>query len=181
MNMEPNQPADTQASSDLEITQLSKELEGCREETRKNYDLYLRALAETENMRKRNEKEMDLLRQFALERFCKDLLPVLDSFDKAMVSDNQNNEGHLKEGISLVYKQLVEVLRKNGLTPVEAVNETFDPHLHQAIQRLESQEVDKERVQAQFAKGYLLHEKLIRPAIVSVIVPAVKKLDETAE
>ncbi|MBI2602521.1 MAG: nucleotide exchange factor GrpE [Deltaproteobacteria bacterium] len=160
------------------VEQIRKELESCREETRKNYDLYLRALAETENMRRRNMKDMEQVRLFSLEKFFKDVLPVLDSFDKAFSTDHVNEEESLREGLSLVHRQLSEVLRKNGLTPLEAQNEKFDPHLHQAIKRVESEGVQEELVQVEFAKGYLLHEKLIRPAIVSVLVPPTKKIDE---
>jgi molecular chaperone GrpE len=139
-------------------------------------DKYIRVHAEMENMRRRQERERADLLKYGLENVFKDLLPVLDSLEKALpegadrVAD-QINEAAYYDGMMMVKKQLLEVCRKHGLEAVEAANAPFDPNLHQAIQRLESSEVNVDTVANEFARGYQLHGRLLRPAMVSVLTP----------
>ena len=142
-------------------------------------DKFLRAHAEMENMRRRMERERSDLLKYGFEGLYKDMLPVLDSFEKALpdqpagqISDDLR--AHL-EGMMLIKNQLFTVMQKHGLEPIESKQKTFDPNVHQAIQRLESADVDDEVVGDEFARGYLLNGRLLRPAMVSVIVP--KKSD----
>lgn len=158
---------------------LSKEteaLEKLNQELDEYKDKYLRTVAEMDNLRKRLARERNDLLRFGAESLMRDLLPVLDSFDKACEdaknADKDNQQ--FVEGISLVRKQLLDTLEKHGMTPVDAVGHAFDPNMHQAIQRVDSEEVDADQVHQEFAKGYMLHDRLLRPAIVSVAVPAKK-------
>ena len=142
-------------------------------------DKFLRATAEMENLRRRTEKERADLLKYGLENFCKDVLPVMDSFEKALPEEDVNVENsdyksHL-EGMVMLKHQLFQVLEKHGLKAVESAGEPFDPNMHQAIQRIESDEVESETVSQEFARGYLLNGRLVRPAMVSVAVP--KKSD----
>ena len=137
-------------------------------------DRYLRLLAEMDNLKKRLAKEKEDLHRFALEDLMKDLLPVLDSFDKgfaALKNDTTLAQSAFATGMQLVAEQLQKILTGHGLQTVSSCGETFDPRVHQAIRREETADVESETVAAEFAKGYLLHDRLLRPAMVSVQVP----------
>lgn len=135
-------------------------------------DRYMRAAAETENVRRRSDKERLELSKYALEGFCRDLLPVLDSFEQATsIEGAQSEENSFFSGVLMVKKQLLDVLKKNGLEQISAKDQPFDPNFHQAIQRIESAEHKEETVASEFQKGYVLNGRLIRPAMVSVFIP----------
>ena len=156
----------TGAESGKEIERLSQELAEMK-------DRFLRNVAEMDNMRKRLEREKSDFIKFSTESILKEMIPVLDSFDKALpTSPSQSGEvAKFQEGMTMVHKQFLAALAKHGLEPVEAVGKIFDPNLHQAIQRIESGDVTEEIVATEFMKGYALHGRLVRPAMVSVKVP----------
>jgi len=167
-------------SPELEIvpeTEAEDELEKSKKLALENYERFMRVSADFENLRKRSEKERVDLMRFGNESLFKDLLPVFDSFQKAIPDENAEiaTEGgestEFTKGIVLILKQLADVLKKNGLKEIESAGEKFDPNFHQAIQRIDSENVTEETVQDEFVKGYLLHDRLIRPAMVSVLVP----------
>lgn len=142
-------------------------------------DRLLRNVAEMDNMRKRLEREKADFIKFSLESMLKDMIPVLDSFDKALsTSSSHSDSGDIAsfhEGMTMVQRQFLGALAKHGLEPVEAVGKPFDPNFHQAIQRIESGDVTDEIVATEFMKGYALHGRLVRPAMVSVKVPGGKE------
>ena len=156
---------------------LQNELEKSRDEARMFQDKYLRQAADLENYRRRTEREKSDLLKFAAENLVKDLIPVLDSFNQAAgagreaAHGNAHDSSSLMEGMEMVRQQLVAALRKHGLEEVPAVGSEFDPNVHQAIQRIEDAGCESETVAQEFAKGYLLNGRLVRPAIVSVTVP----------
>jgi molecular chaperone GrpE len=159
-----------QGFAGTEIEKLTQDLADTK-------DKYVRTVAEMENMRRRMERERGDLVKYALENILKDMLPTLDSLEKALPdspdskSSSSSEEGYYA-GMLMVKKQLVEVLRKHGLEAIHAKGEAFDPNLHQAIQRVESSDVEKDLVGDEYARGYTLHGRLLRPAIVSVLSPA---------
>lgn len=140
------------------------------DEVQEHKDRYLRTLAEMDNMRRRHERERQDLLKFASEKLLQDLLPVLDSFEKATAAGGAEAGNAIVEGIRMVHKQLTHVLETNGLKAVDAVGKTFDPNLHQAIQRIEG-DVTEETVKDEYQRGYTLNGRLIRPSMVSVLVP----------
>lgn len=156
---------------------LQNELEKSRDEARMFQDKYLRQAADLENYRRRTEREKSDLLKFAAENLVKDLIPVLDSFNQAAGAgreasqENTHDSSSLMEGMEMVRQQLLAALRKHGLEEVPAVGSGFDPNVHQAIQRIEDASCESETVAQEFAKGYLLNGRLVRPAIVSVTVP----------
>ena len=137
-------------------------------------DRYLRTVAEMDNMRKRIEREKQEFLKFSSESILKDMIPVLDSLDKAIPQDStlESSSASYREGVAMVQKQFLQTLAKHGLEPVEALAKAFDPNYHQAIQRIESDTVKVETVATEFAKGYSLHGRLVRPSMVSVLVPS---------
>jgi molecular chaperone GrpE len=152
--------------------QHKAEIARVKQEADDNYTLYLRTLADAENGRKRLVKEVENSKKFALEAFFKEILVVLDGFEKALASQESTESNSFGEGVAIVRKQLVEILERNGLQEIPAKGMKFDPNLHQAIKRTESSEVSEETIDCEYAKGYKMFDKLLRPSIVSVLVPS---------
>ncbi len=153
-----------------ELDLMKKELEKAKEDAAQHYDGYVRVLADMENVRKRSQRDKEDALKFGMEGFFRDILPVLDSLEKAIISDSRSIED-FHSGMKLVQRQLIDLLERNGLSPVDSADKKFDPAFHQAIARVESQDVAHEEIHEEYAKGYLLHGRLLRPAMVSVRVP----------
>jgi len=151
-------------NTQTEIKKLSKELEKLKEE-------YLRQLADKENLRKRLEREKSEFYDYALSELLKEFLVVLDNFERALESQYQENGKSFREGIEMIYKQYRDLLLKQGIIPIEIKEKKFDPQFHQAFMTEESEEVDEPEVAEELQKGYMLHNRLLRPALVKVIVP----------
>ena len=139
-----------------------------RAENQQLKDRYLRTLADFENFRKRNEREKADFFRHALGAVLKDLLPVLDNFDRALDHAEEGDEFH--KGVLLIYKQLFDVLRRHGLRTIEESGIHFDPNIHEAVMREEDSSVPSHTVTAVLQKGYFLHDRLLRPAMVKVAV-----------
>jgi molecular chaperone GrpE len=131
-----------------------------------HHDAWLRAKAETENMRRRAAEDVDKARKFAVENFASELLAVKDSLEAALAVESPSVE-NLKDGVELTLKQLAAVFGKFNLHDIEPLGEKFDPHLHQAIQMVESDQPPNTVVTV-LQKGYRLHERTLRPALVMV-------------
>lgn len=165
---------DNKTQNDESVESLRMELDKVVEESKTFQDKFLRQAAELENFRRRTEREKSDLLRFANEGLIKDLVPVLDSFNQATESfaGNEPESSNILDGLAMVREQLLNVLRKHGLEVIVAEGSKFDPNLHQAIQRIEVDGAESEVVAQEFAKGYLLNGRLVRPAMVSVSVPA---------
>ena len=131
-------------------------------------DRYLRTLADFENFRKRSEREKQDYFKYAMAGVIKDLLPVLDNFDRALEHAEEGDDFH--KGVSLIYKQLFDVLGRHGLRVVEESGARFDPNIHEAVVTEEDANVPNHTVTAVLQKGYFLHDRLLRPAMVKVAV-----------
>lgn len=166
---EPQQRADTDTDiSAAEIQLKYEELVAAREQEQQDH---LRFKADIENLKRRLQKDHHATAQYVLEALFKDLLPALDSFDRALDNQAENSEA-MVQGVSLVYKQLMDVLSKHGLEQVECgVGSPFDPELHQAVKIEHLPAVASEQVVAVFQRGYKLHARLLRPAMVHVQAP----------
>jgi molecular chaperone GrpE len=133
-------------------------------------DAYLRAKAEGENIRRRSEEEASKARKFAIEGFAESLLPVRDSLEAALALPNATNE-QLLEGVQATLRQLAQALERNKVLPIEPPAGTrFDPHQHQAISVVPA-EHDANTVVSVLQKGYLIAERVLRPALVTVAAP----------
>jgi molecular chaperone GrpE len=128
-------------------------------------DKWLRVFAEFDNAKKRWLKEKDSIIKYANEELIKELLPVLDDFEKAM--ENMKHDKNLKQGVEIIYKEIKRIMQKYGLKEVEK-NDKFDPYLHEAVMYLESEEIPEGNIIEVIRKGYKLHDKLLRPALVKV-------------
>lgn len=139
-----------------------------REEHQQMKDRLLRTLADFDNLRKRTEREKADFYRYALAGIFKDILPVLDNFDRALDHAEEGDEFH--KGVLLIYKQLFDALQKNGLKAIEESGVHFDPNIHEAVVREEDPSVPSHTVVAILQKGYFLHDRLLRPALVKVAV-----------
>jgi molecular chaperone GrpE len=138
------------------------------EENRLLKDRYMRTLADFENYRKRADREKTEFFKYALGEVLKDLIPVLDNFDRALEHAGEGDDFH--KGVALIYKQMWDVLKRHGLRPIEQSGVPFDPKLHEAVVREENPSVPSHTVVAILQKGYFLHDRLLRPAMVKVAV-----------
>lgn len=130
-------------------------------------ELVLRERAELDNQRKRLQRDLDQARKFANERLLGELLPVIDNLERALATDKGDNGG-LHAGVELILKQLLGVATEAGLVIVDPIGEKFDPERHQAMSMVESGGQPSNTVVAVFQKGYVLNERLLRPAMVNV-------------
>ena len=134
------------------------------------YDRLLRKQAELENFRKRAKREKEDFLQHAAADLVRALLPTLDAFERALKHQDEKVAAEYHQGIELIYRELLEVLGRAGLTPLETVGKDFDPHLHQAVETVRSREHRDHEIVEELQRGYKLKQRLLRPAIVRVAV-----------
>ena len=144
-------------------------LAAARDENAKLQDLYMRALAEAENARRRAEESVEKAHKFGVEKFAKNLIPVLDSLEKALEL-NTNADDPMMQGVQATYRQFVQAMEKSGVTEINPVGEKFDPTQHQAIAMVPAQEGQTSGQVAQvFQRGWLISGRVLRAAMVSVV------------
>jgi molecular chaperone GrpE len=155
-----------------DVKQLQVELAAARAEAAENQDKFLRAKAETDNVRRRAEQDIAAARKYAVERFAAEVVPVRDSLDLARNLDLQLDSASavqkMHEGLDLTLKLMDGVFQKFGLSLIDPKGEKFDPNRHQAISTVESTEVPANHVLEVVQKGFLLNDRVLRPAMVVV-------------
>jgi molecular chaperone GrpE len=157
----------TETGPDKEtMPSLEELLKAAELQAAEHHDAWLRAKAETENMRRRAAEDVDKARKFAVENFASELLAVKDSLEAALAVESPSVE-NLKDGVELTLKQLAAAFAKFNLNDINPMGEKFDPHQHQAIQMVESDQ-PANTVVTVLQKGYRLNERTLRPALVMV-------------
>ncbi|HEV2854717.1 MAG TPA: nucleotide exchange factor GrpE [Thermoanaerobaculia bacterium] len=164
-----SRPAVAPASGTGETSETS-EITRLRQENAELRDRSVRTLADFDNFRKRSERERQELKRYALLEPMRELLTVADNLDLALSA--QGSAEDLKRGVEMIHRQMQELLRRFGLVEVAAVGQPFDPTQHEAVAREESTEVKSPTVVAELRRGYKMHDRLVRPAMVKVAVPA---------
>ena len=162
--MENTEAAQDFASSnpvEEQVAQLGAERDELKE-------LLLRRQAEFDNFRKRTEKERSEYLQFAGMETVRDLLPMLDDFERALKTECNSPE--YVKGIEMIHSRMYETLKKMGLEPIETAGQQFDPHLHQAVERVETEDAPDGAILTEFQRGYFFKGKLLRPSMVKVAV-----------
>jgi molecular chaperone GrpE len=149
---------------------LRAERDGFKFERDELKDLLLRRQAEFDNFRKRSERERSEYLQYAAMDAVKELLPVLDDFERALKVEAPHSD--YAKGVEMIYNRMLEALKKLGLEPMDTAGKTFDPHLHQAIERVETKDAEDNAILGEFQRGYFFKGKLLRPAMVKVAVKA---------
>jgi molecular chaperone GrpE len=139
------------------------------EERDKFLSLLQRTQADFENYQKRNQREREQERRYSHGALASDLLPVIDNLDRAMTAAKQANEsGPLVQGVGLVQTQLLDMLKRHGITPIDALGKPFDPNLHQAVMQQASDDYPPKTVMQVLQQGFMIHDRVLRPASVMV-------------
>ncbi|MFZ5449672.1 MAG: nucleotide exchange factor GrpE [Thermodesulfobacteriota bacterium] len=169
--MAPEEQTEPQVTPEIpsDPGELQKQLKDKTQEAEENYARLLRLAADMENLKKRQEKERADLLLFANENLIKELLPVVDNLERALEHGRQAEAPEaMLEGIDLVYQGFLKALAKFGVTPLESVGQPFDPAFHNAVMQEETVELPDCSVIKELQKGYLLNQRLLRPAMVVV-------------
>jgi molecular chaperone GrpE len=156
-----------QGETGTESTEAAAELEKLRAENAAQLERLARMQAEFENFRKRSMREQQDFREYALADALKQLLPILDSLDRALKTEGTSVED-FRSGIELIDRQFHDVLTRLGVEPIPAEGQPFDPSIHQAIQMVETADVPDHHVMDELQRGYRLRERVLRPAMVRV-------------
>lgn len=160
--------ANADKSEEINIEEILQENEQLKQETTQLKDRMLRIQAEYENFKRRTNEERLAERKYQSEKLAIALLSVLDNFERALqVEITEENKG-LMDGMQMIYNQFVEALQSEEITAINAVNEQFDPNIHQAVMQVEDESVESNIVVEELQKGYMLKDKVIRPAMVKV-------------
>ena len=179
-------PEEAVELADMSKAELFKDAENAREEAAKFRDAALRAEAEMQNVRRRASKDVEHAHKFGAEKLIQNLLPVIDSLEKALESSElvkDLDQGHsakaVLDGVGLCHKMFLDTLGKENVAVVDPHGEPFDPNLHQAMSMVENPDMEPNSVVAVIQKGYQLNGRLVRPAMVMVSKGASPSIDET--
>ena len=167
MTTEPLQDPAADPAASPELSSLQDQLEAARAELEQLRADSLRERAELENQRKRLARDIDVARKFANERLLAALLPVIDSLEAGLAVQG-DTAAHLREGMELTLRQLMKVAADNGLVAVDPAGQPFNPEHHQAMSMVESADHAPGHVVQVYQKGWLLNDRLLRPALVTV-------------
>ncbi len=167
--------------TDDPLKEMEEKLESFKKEGKESHDRFLRVSAEFENYKKRATREMNDFRKFANESFIKAMLPVVDNLDRAIESSsNQENTNiSVVEGVNMTLKEILKVFEEFHVKRFESLGEIFDPNFHQAVQQEETDEHSDNTVLRELQKGYMIHDRLLRPAM--VVVSKAKIMPEEKE
>lgn len=160
---------DEQIIEDEEIIRLKTELESKDKLIQEHIDRVKRLQADFDNFRRRTRQEKEELSGFVIQNLIKELLPMLDNFERALAADISEDNSSFKNGIDMIYKQLFSILEKNGLETIQAVGEKFDPNFHEAVMRVADDTKEDDTVAEELQRGYLVSGRVIRPSMVKVV------------
>jgi len=154
-----------------ELEAKEKEISELKSQIDELKDKFLRVLADMDNLRKRTSREKEEFKEYALSEVFKELLPIIDNFERALKTSEHTDGKTLREGIELIYRMLLNFLARYGVKPIELQDNRFDPAFHHALASEESEEVSEPQIKEELQKGYLINDRLLRPAMVKVLVP----------
>jgi molecular chaperone GrpE len=160
---------ETETTSEQDIARMQDELESARSESEAAADMMLRLAAEMDNYKKRVAKERQSLIKYGCQDIVQELLPILDNFERAIESASKSKDfDSFLEGVKMIFKQMNDTLERKGITRINAVGETFDPNIHEAVMQVASDDHPENTVVVELQKGYILHDRVIRPSMVTV-------------
>ncbi len=173
---------DSRASSTVDAEQaaadqlpVDPELQAAREEAQANFGRYQRLAADFENYKRRTRQELGDRTQYANEELLRKLLPILDNLRRALDHAPEGADGNWFDGLRMVVRQFDDTLQAQGVSPIPAVGEKFDPSRHEAIAREETDEHEEGTIVEEMQPGYRLHERVLRPTLVKVAHPRALK------
>ena len=152
------------------LKEMEANVESLKNEAAETHDRLLRLAAEFENYKKRSAREMNDFKKFANESFVKALLPVVDNLDRAIESSSNDKHANnsVVEGVNMTLREILKIFEQYGIKPFESLGKTFDPSLHQAVMQDDDAAYPENMVSKELQKGYMIHDRLLRPAMVVV-------------
>ena len=158
------------------LKKIQAELETAKQETKETYDRFLRISAEFENYKKRSAREMDDCRKYSNQSLIKEMLAVVDNLERALNSSNGNSsiDKCMADGVILTLKEILKVFEKFNVKPIESIGQSFDPNFHQAMMQEETDDYPENTVITELQKGYMIHDRLLRPSMVVVAASKAK-------
>ncbi|SFD55607.1 molecular chaperone GrpE [Lentibacillus persicus] len=160
--------SEQQDSNEAESNPHEAEIEKLKAERDDMQQRLLRVQAEFDNFKKRSQKEKESERKYKSEDVVKELLPALDNFERALQVEVTDETKSFMDGVSMVYSQIKEALKTQGVEEIESVGQPFDPNIHHAVMQVEDENAESETVTEELQKGYYLKDRVIRPAMVKV-------------
>ena len=157
-----------EAAEEVEGQEAAEELEAVKKQLSEGVERMKRLQADFENFRRRTRQEKEELSNMVVQDFIKDLLPMLDNFDRAMAAEATDG-AKFQQGVEMIYNQLAEILKNKGLEKIDTTDAKFDPNFHQAVMRVENPDLEDESIAMELQKGYMVKGKVIRPAMVQVV------------
>ena len=164
----PGPDAETPGEYQEALAALKGQVEKLTTELQEKNDRLLRLQADFDNFRRRSAKEREEIAAVVTQGFCKDMLPLLDNFERAMAAETKDVEAFQK-GVEMIFTQFQEILKKNGLEKIETEGQKFDPNYHQAVMRIEDPEREDDTIAQELQKGYMVKGRVIRPSMVQVV------------
>ena len=159
-----------------QLKEIQEELETAKQEAKETYDRFLRISAEFENYKKRSAREMDDLRKYSNQSLILEMLAVVDNLERALSSSNgsSSNDKCMADGVNLTLKEILKVFEKFNVKPIESIGQPFDPNFHQAMMQEETDDYPENTVITELQKGYMIHDRLLRPSMVVVAASKTK-------
>ena len=163
-----SESAETEAENKDSQDEAAAQIEKLTAELKEKEDRVLRLQADFENFRRRTSKEKEELSAVVTQGILKDMLPLLDNFERAMVAEAKDGEAFQK-GVEMIFTQFTEILKKNGLEHIEVEGQKFDPNFHQAVMRVQNADMEDDDIAQELQKGYMVKGRVIRPSMVQVV------------
>lgn len=165
---ESQKDAEVDEASETEAPDEAQQIEKLTADLKEKEERVLRLQADFENFRRRTAKEKEELSAVVTQGILKDMLPLLDNFERAMAAEAKDGEAFQK-GVEMIFTQFGEVLKKNGLEKIETEGQKFDPNFHQAVMRVQNEELEDDDIAQELQKGYMVKGRVIRPSMVQVV------------
>ena len=163
-----SESAETEAENQESQDEAAVQLEKLTADLKEKEDRILRLQADFENFRRRTSKEKEELSAVVTQGILKDMLPLLDNFERAMAAEAKDGEAFQK-GVEMIFTQFTEILKKNGLEHIEVEGQKFDPNFHQAVMRVQNADMEDDDIAQELQKGYMVKGRVIRPSMVQVV------------
>ena len=160
--------ASQEATEEAEGQEAAEELEAVKKQLSEGVERMKRLQADFENFRRRTRQEKEELSNMVVQDFIKELLPMLDNFDRAMAAE-ATDAAKFQQGVEMIYNQLTEILKNKGMELIDTKDAKFDPNFHQAVMRVENPDLEDEAIAMELQKGYMVKGKVIRPSMVQVV------------
>ena len=160
--------ASQEAAEEAEGQEAAEELEAVKKQLSEGVERMKRLQADFENFRRRTRQEKEELSNMVVQDFIKELLPMLDNFDRAMAAE-ATDAAKFQQGVEMIYNQLAEILKNRGMELIDTKEAKFDPNFHQAVMRVENPDLEDEAIAMELQKGYMVKGKVIRPSMVQVV------------